>query len=188
MKREALLEKGYTEEQVTDLLNTFHGINKENENLKSELLQKADMEAKYNEAQKKLDEINKANLTAQEKIELDRKEAEKDRKEAKILLNKTKVQNVLAGLDIDDAIISTLVTDDENTSIQNANLLKAKFDTFKDTVEKQTKESIQNLDVKPNPTNVPQDDGVMTWDKFRTLSQEEQNKFQSEHPQEFSNL
>ena len=44
MKREDLLAKGYTEEQVTDLLNMFHGINKEKDkkiaDLQSEVLQK----------------------------------------------------------------------------------------------------------------------------------------------------
>ena len=54
MRREDLLAKGYTEEQVTDLLNTFHGINKEKDkqiaDLQSEVLQKSEFETKYNEA------------------------------------------------------------------------------------------------------------------------------------------
>ena len=76
MKREDLLAKGYTEEQVTDILNTFHGINKENEKLKGELIEKADIEAKFNEANAKLEEINKASMTEQEKFEAMKKEAE----------------------------------------------------------------------------------------------------------------
>lgn len=188
MKRETLLEKGYTEEQVTDILNTFHGINKENEKLKSDLLEKADFEAKYNEVQSKLDKINEENLTAQEKIELNLKQAEADRKQARIELNTTKAKNILANYEVSDELVATLVSEDESVTIKNATALKNKFDAFKDTVEKQTKESIQNLDVKPNPTNVPQGEDVMTWDKYVNMSQEEQNKYATEHPQEFSNL
>ena len=47
MKREELLAKGYTEEQVTDLLNTFHSVNKENQILKSELENASSIETKY---------------------------------------------------------------------------------------------------------------------------------------------
>ena len=60
MKREDLLAKGYTEEQVTDLLNMFHGINKEKDkkiaDLQSEVLQKSEFETKYNEANAKLED------------------------------------------------------------------------------------------------------------------------------------
>lgn len=188
MKREELLAKGYTEEQVTDILNTFHGINKENEKLKGELIQKAEIESKYNEANAKLEEINKANMTEQEKLEAMKKETEANLKKSKVLLNKTKAQNILVGLDIDDELIDTLVTDDEKTTLDNANRLKARFDIFKDTVEKQTRESLTNIDAKPTPTNKPQDGNGMTFEKFRTLSQEEQNKFAAEHPEEFANL
>lgn len=189
MRREDLLAKGYTEEQVTDLLNTFHGINKENEKLKGELIEKADFEAKFNDAQKKLDEINKANMTEQEKFEAMKKEAENNLKQSKIIVNKAKAMQVLGNLNIDDSLIDTLVSEDENATIQKANLLKDTFSTYKDNVVKETKEAITNLDVKPNLTNVPQGaDTVMTWDKYRTLSQEEQNTFAKEHPEEFSKL
>ena len=174
MKREELLEKGYTEEQVTDILNTFHGINKENEKLKSEILEKADLENKYNEAQKALDEINKANMTKEEQIAAKEKQIEENLRQSQITLNKSRAKDVLAGYDIDDAILETLVTADEQTTLKNVNLLKTKFDAFKDTVEKQTKASIANMDVKPNPTNVPQDDDVMTKEKFDKMTMTEQ--------------
>ena len=77
MKREDLLAKGYTEEQVTDLLNTFHSANnevkKENENLRKELENKTQVEAKANELQKQIDAINEANLTEQERIAKEKK-------------------------------------------------------------------------------------------------------------------
>lgn len=188
MKREDLLAKGYTEEQVTDILNTFHGINKENEKLKGELIEKAEFESKFNEANAKLEEINKANMTEQEKFEAMKKEAETNLKQSRILLNKTKAQNILVGLDIEDDLLSSLVSDDEKTTIDNATKLKAKFDAYKDSIVKETKDSIASLNAKPNATNIPQNDNVMTFEKFRTLSQEEQNAFATEHPEEFAKL
>ena len=66
---------------------------------------------------------------------------------------------------------------------------KNRFTTFKDTVEKQTRESITNLNVKPETTNVPQqDDGVMTLDKFYKMTNEEQIKFVNENPEAIQNL
>lgn len=188
MKREDLLAKGYTEEQVTDILNTFHGISKENEKLKGELIEKADIETKFNEANAKLEEINKASMTEQEKFEAMKKEAETNLKQSRILLNKTKAQNILVGLDIDDELLSSLVSDDEKTTLDNATRLKTKFETYKDNIIKETKNNIASLNAKPSATNIPQDDGSMTFDKFRTLSQAEQNAFAKEHPEEFAKL
>ena len=189
MKREELLAKGYTEEQVTDLLNTFHSINKENDRLKGELLSKSELENKYNEAQRKLDDINKANLSVQEQMELDKKETAKNLAESKKILNKAKASQVLSGLDIDDEIIDNLVTEDEATTLKNANLLKEKFDIFRDTVEKQTRANITSLDVKPNPTNIPQGgEDVMTVEKFKSMTLTEQVFWKRENADEYRQL
>lgn len=189
MKREELLAKGYTEEQVTDLLNTFHSINKENDRLKGELLSKSELENKYNEAQRKLDDINKANLSVQEQMELDKKETAKNLAESKKILNKAKASQVLSGLDIDDVIIDNLVTEDEATTLKNANLLKEKFDNFRDTVEKQTRANITSLDVKPNPTNIPQGgEDVMTVEKFKSMTLTEQVFWKRENADEYRQL
>lgn len=188
MKRENLLAKGYTEEQVTDILNTFHGINKENDKLKGQVLEQSDLQNTVKELQEKLDAINKEKLTEQEKLELDKQEIAKNLRESKIIKNRAKAMEILSGLDIDETLINTLVTEDENSTIANATALKSKFDSYKEVVEKQTKEAITNLDVKPNVSNVPQDDGAMTWEKFSSLSVDEQNKFAMENPTEFENL
>lgn len=188
MKREELLAKGYTEEQVTDLLNTFHSVNKENQILKSELENASSIETKYKELQKQLDDINKAKMSDQERLEEEKKEIAKNLRESKIIVNKAKAKEILAGLDIDDGLIDTLVNEDETITLNNANLLKNKFDSFKETVAKQTKESIANIDVKPTQTNIPQTSDKMTWEKYTQLSQEEQNRFAIENPTEFANL
>jgi hypothetical protein len=193
MKREDLLAKGYTEEQVTDILNTLHSVSKDKDkqiaDLQSEVLTKDEYVTKYNAAQHQLDEMNKANMTEQEKFEAMKKEAETNLRNSKIIVNKAKAKEILSGLDIDESLIDTLVSEDEQATINNANLLKNRFTTFKDTVEKQTRESITNLNVKPETTNVPQqDDGVMTLDKFYKMSNEEQIKFVNENPEAIQNL
>lgn len=193
MKREDLLAKGYTEEQVTDILNTLHSVSKDKDkqiaDLQSEVLTKGEFETKYNAAQHQLDEMNKANMTEQEKFEAMKKEAETNLRNSKIIVNKAKAKEILSGLDIDESLINTLVSEDEQATINNANLLKNRFTTFKDTVEKQTRESITNLNVKPDTTNVPQqDDGVMTLDKFYKMTNEEQIKFVNENPGAIQNL
>lgn len=187
MKREELLAKGYTEEQVTDILNTLHSVSKDKDkqiaDLQSEVLTKGEYETKYNAVQHQLDEMNKANMTEQEKFEAMKKEAETNLRNSKIIVNKAKAKEILSGLDIDENLIDTLVSEDEQATINNANLLKNRFTTFKDTVEKQTRESITNLNAKPETTNVPQqDDGVMTLDKFYKMTNEEQIKYVNENP------
>lgn len=193
MKREELLAKGYTEEQVTDILNTLHSVSKDKDkqiaDLQSEVLTKGEYETKYNAVQHQLDEMNKANMTEQEKFEAMKKEAETNLRNSKIIVNKAKAKEILSGLDIDENLIDTLVSEDEQATINNANLLKNRFTTFKDTVEKQTRESITNLNAKPETTNVPQqDDGVMTLDKFYKMTNEEQIKFVNENPGVIENL
>lgn len=193
MKREELEAKGYTSEQITDILNTLHLVSKDKDkqiaDLQSEVLAKDEYVTKYNAAQHQLDEMNKANMTEQEKFEAMKKEAETNLRNSKIIVNKAKAKEILSGLDIDESLIDTLVSEDEQATINNANLLKNRFTTFKDTVEKQTRESITNLNVKPETTNVPQqDDGVMTLDKFYKMSNEEQIKFVNENPEAIQNL
>lgn len=192
MKREELLAKGYTEEQVTDILNTLHSMSKDKDkqiaDLQSEVLTKGEYETKYNAVQHQLDELNKANMTEQEKFEAMKKEAEINLKKSKLIVNRAKAKEVLSGLDIDEGLIDTLVNEDETITLNNATMLKNRFTTFRDTIEKQTRESITNLEKKPTPTNIPQDDGAMTLDKFNMLSNDEQIKLISENPNILNNL
>ena len=73
MDRKTLLEKGYTEEQVTDLLNLFHGNSKANDSeimrLQKEL-EVANTKIKgMDDLQKQIDAINREKMTREEKIE-----------------------------------------------------------------------------------------------------------------------
>ena len=91
MKREELLAKGYTEEQVTDLLNTFHSINSENKLLKNEVQAKQDLVNQNLELQRQLDEINKANMSEQERLASEKAETEKYLANAKKIYNRAKL-------------------------------------------------------------------------------------------------
>lgn len=190
MNRETLLEKGFSEEQVTEILNTFHNQNNEMKKQLEEANKQVESYKKVEEEkanlQKQLDAINEANLTEQEKLAKEKQEIEKNLKESRVIKNTAKAKDILAGLDIDDALISTLVSEDEEKTLNNANLLKTKLENVKNSAITTTKEQLANLDVKPNPSN--SQDGVMTWDKYTKLSQEEQSRFATEHPEEFANL
>jgi len=188
MKREELLAKGYTEEQVTDLLNTFHSINSENKLLKNEVQAKQDLVNQNLELQRQLDEINKANMSEQERITKEKEDADKYYSDAKKIYNTAKAKEILAGLDIDEQLITTLVSEDENTTINNATLLKNRLESLKESTIKQTKESIANLDIKPTPTNIPQENNVMTVEKFKSMTLSDQVMWKKENGQEYEQL
>lgn len=185
MKREELLAKGYTEEQVTDILNTYHGLNKENENLKSQL---QSSKTSNEELQNQLNAINEANLTEQEKLAKKEAEIEKNLANSRKIYNTAKAKEILAGLDVDDDLIARLVSDDEQVTINSATLLKTKLETIKDLAIKKTKEEIANLNVKPTPTNIPQESDAMTAEKFNKMSMTDQLMWKRENAEEYNNL
>ena len=117
-----------------------------------------------------------------------KKETETNLRNSRIIVNNAKAKEILAGYNLDDDIISLVVSDDEQKTIANANNLKAKFDFQKEQIAKETKESLINVDLKPNLSNVSQNDGAMTFEKFENLTAEEQNQWISEHPNELQNL
>lgn len=198
MKRDdikKILGENATEEQISALLNTFHekesetkkqveSNNKRIEDLEKKLNQQSD----YDNLKKQLDDINKANMTEQEKLEAQKKEIADKLHEASITLNTVKAKEILAGENLDEDIIKRFVVEDTDVTIAMANKLKETLNNVKSNVEKQTRESLSTQDLKPSITNVPQDSGAMTIDKFNDLTAEEQEKFIEEHPQEFENL
>ena len=101
---------------------------------------------------------------------------------------KAKVKEILAGYDIEDGIIDSFVTDNEEVSINGANLFKNRLDTIIANTTKKVQDSIASIDVRPNASNNPNQDAAMTFEKFSQLSAAEQEKFINEHPQEFQNL
>ena len=183
-----ILGEGATEEQITNLLNNFHNLEKTKNDEIATLKAENSKYSDYDAIKSKLNEIEKANMTEQEKLEQMKKETEMNLKNSRIIVNTAKAKDILVGLDLDDDTIAMLVSDDEAKTINNATKLKEKFDTLKANVEKQTKESLVVADLTPSISNVNQNEGAMTLDKFNDLSAEEQNKFIQEHPEEFAKL
>lgn len=200
MRRETLLEKGYTEEQVTEILDAWHTANanltKENEKLKSDLgsanetisglNQKVSglskVEAEYNA-------IKQSQMSDEEKRKLALEDAEKARKEARKILNTAKAREILseAGA-IDEKVLNSIISDDEKTTIENATYLRDLLKSRDELKVKETTEKLSSIDVTPTPSNNLNQDTQMTWEKFESLSVEEQSKFQEEHPDEFAKL
>ena len=190
-----ILGEGATEEQITNLLNSWHiqesAKVKELETQVNNLTEQNSKYSDYDSIKKQLDDINKANMTEQEKLEQMKKETEANLKNSRIIVNTAKAKEILTGLDLDDELISLVVSDNADKTIDNANKLKAKFDSQKDIVSKQTKETLINVDLKPTVSNVNpnNDDGIIdTFEKFGALSAAEQEKWINEHPNEFENL
>lgn len=184
-----ILGEGATEEQVTNLLNSFHNAEKVKNDKIAQLESQLNNVSDYDAIKKQLDDINKANLSREEQIALKEKEAEQKLANASIILNTTKAKEILAGFDLDDETISMLVSDDEAKTINNATKLKEKFDSLKENVAKETKETLTNVDLTPSITNVNQNEkDEMTMEKFMNLSADEQEKFINENPEKFENL
>ena len=187
-----ILGENATEEQITNLLNQWHidesAKVKDLETKVNNLTTENSKYSDYDSIKKQLDDINKANMTEQEKLEQMKKETETNLKNSRIIVNTAKAKDILAGLNVSDTILSKLVSDDETTTINSANELKAMLETQKEEVAKQTKESLVTQNIQPTISNVPQQSGAMTMDKFMNLSAEDQNQFIKEHPEEFKNL
>lgn len=198
MKREEvkqILGEGATEEQISAVLNMYHSQKTELDKANSEI---SKYKNSYEEAVKEsnsykseLDKINEANLTKEEQLAKREKEIAEKEKETNLIHNRAKVKEKLAGLNLDSETLSSLVetitTSDEAKSLASADVYVSTFNSMKENTIRNTKEELINANVKPVASNNPNND-VMTWDKFRTLSQAEQTKFQQEHPQEFENL
>ena len=183
-----IIGEGATEEQVSSILNAFHSDIEAKEKEISSLNSKLQKQNDYDAIKNELEEIHKANMSEQEKLEEQKKEIAKNLHDSKIIVNTAKAKEILAGLTLSDDIISSLVRDDEEATITNATNLKTQIESLKQETDKKVREELANIDLKPSISNVPQDGGAMTWDKFEGMSLEEQNKFAEEHPDEFANL
>lgn len=185
-----ILGEGATEEQISNTLNALHNqtnaLNKQISELKANESKYSD----YNELKSQLDAINKEKMTEQERIAKDKEETEKNLRESRIIKNKAKAMQLLAGIDIDEQIIDSIVGEDEASSLAKAQLLVDKFKSVVSDTQKKTQEELANINVKPNMTNTNPnaDNDKMTFEKFGALSAEEQEKFINEHPDEFNNL
>ena len=187
-----ILGENATEEQITNFLNNYHL----NENAKVKELQdqlnalktENSKYSDYDTIKTKLNEIEQANMTEQQKLDQMKKETENNLRESRIIVNTAKAKEILAGENIDEKLIQSLVDDNLENTIAKATMFKQTLTNLKDSVAKQTKESLVNADLKPTIPNVNPNENVMTLDKFGNMTAEEQNKWLQENPNGLENL
>ena len=174
-----ILGESATEEQITNLLNQWHleesSKVKELESQVNNLSSQAKKYSDYDTIKSHLDEINKSKMTEQEKMEQERKEIAQNLANSRKIYNKAKAMEILAGENVDETIIDSLVTDNLDTTMATINALKTNLASIKDSVANKTKESLSKVDLTPTMSNVPQNN-TMTMDTFMNLSADEQEK------------
>lgn len=200
IERKTLLEKGYTEEQTSELLDLIHGLNanltKENESLKADLATKNEEISGLNQkvsgltkVEQELNSIKQSQLSDEEKRKLALEDAEKKQREANKIYNTAKAREIFSEIGgISDDVLASIVTDNEQTTVANATNLLNLIKTRDELKVKETTEKLSSIDLKPTPSNNLNQDSGMTWEKFDSLSSDEQLKFADEHPDEFANL
>ena len=187
-----ILGENATEEQITNFLNNYHlnenaklkEMQEQLDALKSENSKYSD----YDTIKTKLNQIEQANMTEQQKLDQMKKETENNLRESRIIVNTAKAKEILAGENIDEKLIASLVDDNLENTIAKATMFKQTLTNLKDSVAKQTKESLVNADLKPTIPNVNPNNDVMTLDKFSNMTAEEQNKWLQENPNGLENL
>lgn len=189
-----MLGENATDEQVTAVLNAIHQEKSRADNYEKQLnaqtIVNQENESKYKELETKLNELEKEKMTEAEKLELQRKETEKNLAESRKTLAKAKAQEILSTVGItDEEIIKTVISDNIDNTIAGATILANKFKSIQEETIKKTKEELANLDVKPTPSNVSQgEEEEMTLDKFFNMSAQEQEKLISDNPELLNNL
>lgn len=187
-----ILGENATEEQITNFLNNYHlNENAKVKELQDQLNVLKNENSKYSDydtIKSKLTQIEQANMTEQQKIEQMKKETENNLRESRIIVNTAKAKEILAGESIDEQLIASLVDDNLENTIAKATMFKQTLTNLKDSIAKQTKESLVNADLKPTIPNVNPNEEVMTLDKFGNLTAEEQNKWLQENPNGLENL
>lgn len=138
-----------TDEEITAMLNAH---NTELTSAKSSQISAEDLMALRDKASK-FDDFEKEKLSAEEKTRLALEEAEKSKSDATKILNRAKAVAELAKNGItEDAcggILDSFVTDNEETTLNNAKQLISMFSKQKETLETQFKE--QNMSNTPKP-------------------------------------
>lgn len=175
-----ILGENATEEQISNLLNSFHNSLKAKEDENKSLKSKLDSQKDYETIKAELDEINKAKMSESERIAEREKEVEEKLSKANKILNSAQAKNILADYGLSDEVIEKLVSDDETTTINNANLFKAQLDSYKENITKNVKSEIASMDIKPTQTNIPQETG-MTKEKFSSMTMLEQKQWKDQN-------
>lgn len=191
-KAREILGEGATEEQITNLLNNYHleesAKVKDLESKINNLAQVNSQHSDYDAIKKELDDIKKANMTEQEKLEAKIKATEENYRISKMAVARAKAKEILAGENLTDDDIEDLVCDDLEKTIAKANRWKNNINNIRTSVEQITTEKLTKVDLKPTMPNVNPNENVMTLAKFGDMSAEEQDKWLQENPNGLQNL
>ncbi len=202
LKRETFLAKGFTEEEVTEILDGYHENNEKAKKLEKELLETQAKIQGFNEMKQKLDILENEKMTDAEKLEAKEKELAKREeqinkrdRESQRTLNSAKVKNILSEIGIiDEEIVNDLVTDEETSSIEKAQRYVKTFKKMQEDTIKKTKEEMQQANIKPNGSNVKSDDEatiITTKEQFDNLLKKDYSKakeWKDNNPTLYENL
>lgn len=175
-----------TDEQITSYLDTFHNATKTlSDSLETANNTIADLNGKVTnltQSEIELNAIKQSQLTAEEKIAQKEKEIEQRLASARMTDNRAKVKEILSEVGgVDETVLNAIVTDDEVTSVKNANAILTQIKNIQLATETKTKQDLATLNIKPVASNTS-NDNAMTWEKFDQMSADEQSKFAEEHP------
>jgi len=191
-----LLGEGATEEQISAVLNKFHteqkNLNEQVTTLQGQVNNLTTEKTELLGYKTRVEEIERANLSKEEQLQLKEEELNKKMAQADILQNSIKAKSILVGAGVSeeeaDKLVASIVKADEQATIDSATLFANQFNNIKEVTAKQTREELANLDLKPNPSNIPPNSKAMTWVSFSKLSAKEQAEFAEKNPEEFAKL
>lgn len=193
MKREELTALGYTDEQVTQLLDLMHktnnNITKENEKLKADLDTANNKIVGLTQIEQEYNTLKQSQLTEQEKQSLKEKEIEERLSNARKIDNKAMAKEIFSEIGgVSEDVLNSVVTDDTEQTKKNATAVLNQINSVKEATVNQTKQEMSELDIKPTASNNLETKVEMTWKKFDSMTSDEQEKFVEEHPEEFAKL
>lgn len=135
----------------------------------------------YDDIKKQLDDINRANMTEQQRLEEREKAIAKMEKETNRRNNRSIVKEIVSGLNVSDELIESLINEDAEISKKNAENLVSQINSIKEATIKETKESLLNLDVQPDVKDSVQ----KTTKKWNEMSYTEKLELKRSNPQEY---
>ena len=192
-----LLGENATDEQVTALLNSVHSEieakNTQINDLQSKLTNSTNRVNELAGFEEELRKMKEGQMTKEQLIEQKERELEAKINATNRLQNSIKAKSILVGAGISseraDVLVNKFVKEDEQATLDLANDFVAELNTVKELTAKQVKDDLSKVDITPGGSNVnPKVPVEMTLEKFSKMSDEEQNKFVEEHPDEFANL
>lgn len=186
-----LLGENATNEQIQALLDKVHDNNetykkqlKEAQDKATQLEKQVNKYSDYDDIKKQLDDINKANMTKEEQLTEREKEILKKEQETNRRDNRSIVKEIVAGLNISDEVIESLISESADVSKKNAENLVAQINAIKEATIKETKENLLNVDVQPDTKDSVQ----KTTKKWNEMTYEEKLELKRSNPQEYETI